>query len=218
MLVFGHSGIPIVLFPTSNGRYYQNKDFGLIGSVQHFIDNGLIRIYCIDSVDELSWYNKGIHPADRVRNHMWYDKMLNEELVPRTKYETNHGKVAMAGCSFGAYHATNYAFRYPWDTSHLFNMGGAFDIRMQTDGFHNEDVYYNNPIEFLPNMHHADLYHMGIALGVGEHDFCKPSNEALSHILSSKGVRHWLDIAPGETHDWPVWRNMFPKYVSQMFQ
>ena len=33
MLVFGHAGYPVVLFPTSLGRYYQNKDFGLVGSV-----------------------------------------------------------------------------------------------------------------------------------------------------------------------------------------
>src|SRR3954465_2880212 len=33
MLVFGHAGFPVILFPTSLGRYYQNKDFGLVGSV-----------------------------------------------------------------------------------------------------------------------------------------------------------------------------------------
>ena len=32
MLVFGNGGgLPLILFPTSFGRYYQNKDFGLVG-------------------------------------------------------------------------------------------------------------------------------------------------------------------------------------------
>ncbi len=34
MIVFGNGGgLPLILFPTSFGRYYQNKDFGLVGSV-----------------------------------------------------------------------------------------------------------------------------------------------------------------------------------------
>ena len=41
MLAFGNGGgLPLILFPTSFGRYYQNKDFGLIGSVTAFVDAG----------------------------------------------------------------------------------------------------------------------------------------------------------------------------------
>ena len=54
MLVFGHAGYPVILFPTSLGRYYQNKDFGLIDSVAHLLDTGKIKIYCPDGIDEQS--------------------------------------------------------------------------------------------------------------------------------------------------------------------
>ena len=34
MLAFGEGGgLPLILFPTSFGSYYQNKDFGLVGAV-----------------------------------------------------------------------------------------------------------------------------------------------------------------------------------------
>ncbi len=34
MLVFGDKrGLPLVLFPTSGARYYENKDFGLVGAI-----------------------------------------------------------------------------------------------------------------------------------------------------------------------------------------
>jgi esterase/lipase superfamily enzyme len=40
MLVFGNGGgRPLILFPTSFGRYYQNRDFGLVDSIAWFIDN-----------------------------------------------------------------------------------------------------------------------------------------------------------------------------------
>ncbi|TAE48493.1 MAG: esterase, partial [Bacteroidetes bacterium] len=69
MLVYGHAGYPVVVFPTSMGHYYENKDFKLIESARWYIDQGLIRIYCPDGMDKESWYNRGIHPADRVRTH-----------------------------------------------------------------------------------------------------------------------------------------------------
>lgn len=34
MLVFGHSGYPIILFPTSMGSFHENKDMGLIESAR----------------------------------------------------------------------------------------------------------------------------------------------------------------------------------------
>ncbi|HTD51826.1 MAG TPA: esterase, partial [Thermoanaerobaculia bacterium] len=33
LLWFGHAGHPMIWFPTSKGRFYQNEDFGLIGAV-----------------------------------------------------------------------------------------------------------------------------------------------------------------------------------------
>ena len=216
MLTFGHSGFPILLFPTSKGKYYENKDFKLIESVQHFIESGKVKIYCPDGIDAQSWYNKDIHPADRVKNHIWYDKMLLEEVVSRARNETGFSKVITAGCSFGGYHAANFAFRYPWLVSHMFSMSGAFDITGQLDGFYNDDVYYNNPVDYMPTATHPDLWNMRIVLGTSEYDICKPYNEQLSWILDQKGINHWLDIRPNAAHDWPVWRAMFPDYLSQL--
>ena len=39
MLVFGHAGYPVILFPTSRGNYYQNKDQG--EAVKKFVEWGL---------------------------------------------------------------------------------------------------------------------------------------------------------------------------------
>ena len=214
MLVYGDRGYPVILFPTSMGRYYQNKDFGLIDSAAWFIQEGLVKIYSIDTIDSLSWYNKHIHPADRVRNHIHYDQMLYHELVPRAMYETGVGKVCVAGCSFGGYHAANFAFKHPDKVSHLFSMSGAFDIRGQLDGFYNDDVYYNNPVDFVSNSSDSAIWQLKIILGTSEHDICKDANVNLSGILNQKGIPHWLDIRPNAVHDWPVWREMFPHYLS----
>ncbi len=36
MLVFGHAGYPVILFPTSMGSYHENKDMGLIDSAKWY--------------------------------------------------------------------------------------------------------------------------------------------------------------------------------------
>src|SRR5215217_5794559 len=216
VLVFGHSGYPVIIFPTSMGRYYENKDFHMIGSIQWFIDEGKIRVYCVDSVDALSWYNKGIHPADRVKTHMAYDRLILEEVCGMARQETGYSKVVVAGSSFGGYHAVNFAFRHPWLVSHVFSMSGAFDVRGQLDGFYNDDVYFNNPVDFIVNDSNPELWNMRIVLGTSDRDICRGDNERMSGILAQKGIPHWLDLRHNADHDWPIWRQMLPNYLSEL--
>ena len=214
VLAFGARGYPVILFPTSLGRFYEGKDFKLLDSVAWFVDEGLVKIYCVDGVDRLSWYNNGVHPAERVKNHMRYDMMLLHELVPLAQKETGVSRVASAGCSFGGYHATNFAFRHPEVVKYVLNMGAAFDIKSQLDGYYDENVYFNNPMDFLPQASNSNFHDMFIVLGTGTHDMCWDANEKMAVILRDKGINHWLDVRPEAKHDWPVWREMFPHYLS----
>lgn len=214
MLVYGHRGYPVILFPTSKGRYYEGKDFGLVQTAHWWVERGFIQLFCPDSIDGWSWYNRSVHPGRRVYNHTWYDKMVLEEIVDRVRWNTGTGKVAVAGASFGGYHAVNFALRHPYVVSHLFSMSGAFDIRMFMDGHYDDNVYFNNPVDFLPGLNHPDLWRMKIVLGTSEWDICRPANEHLSHLLNQKGVAHWFDMRGWKNHDWPLWKEMFPHYLS----
>jgi esterase/lipase superfamily enzyme len=214
VLAFGNRGYPIVLFPTSMGRYHENKDFKLIESVAWFLDEGLVKIYCPDSIDSLSWYNKSAHPGARVRNHNWYDLMLLNELVPLAQRETGVNRIAVSGCSFGGYHAMNFAFRHPEVVKYVFTMGASFDIKPQVDGYYDDNVYFNNPPDFIPGAQNPFFNDMMVVLGTGTHDMCWDANEKMAAILRDKGINHWLDVRPEADHDWPVWRQMFTHYLS----
>ncbi len=216
VLAFGTRGYPVMLFPTSMGHFTENKDFKLIDSVAWFVEEGLVKIYCPDGIDSSSWYNKSIHPSKRVINHMWYDQFLLTELVPLMQRETGVGRVATAGCSFGGYHATNFAFKHPEVAKYVFNMGAAFDIRGQLDGYYDENVYFNNPPDFIPNAQNEYFNDMFVTLGTGTHDMCWSANENMASILRNKGINHWLDVRQNAPHDWPAWREMFPHYLSMI--
>jgi esterase/lipase superfamily enzyme len=220
MLVFGHGSYPVIAFPTSQARYYELKDFGLIESARHLIDPGKIKIYCPDSIDSESWYNYSIHPADRVKTHIGYENLILNDVIEFAKHETGVKKVALAGCSFGAYHAFNLAFRHPDKVSYAISMGGAFNIKQFIMGYYDDNCYFNNPPDYLPNLddewYLSRIKNMGIVLGTGEWDFCLDENRNLSNILNAKGIQHWLDVRNGVGHDWHWWREMFPHYLSQI--
>jgi len=214
MLEFGDRGYPVVLFPTSMGRYHENKDFGLIDSVSWYINEGLIRIYCPDSVDHLSWYNRSVHPAQRVQNHIWYDEMLVKELFPHIQQASGVDRFALAGCSFGGYHAANAGFKHPEFVKYIFAMGAKFDIKSQLDGYYDDNVYFNNPPDFVPSSSNPWLNDLHVVLGTGNYDICLDANIKFADILRQKGQRHWLDIREGANHDWPAWKGMFSHYLS----
>ncbi|WP_439474967.1 esterase family protein [Algoriphagus formosus] len=216
MLTFGHAGYPVVVFPTSKGSFHENRDMGLIGSAQWFIEQGLVQIFCPESNDADSFYNRNIHPHQRIQNHVAYDKMICHEIVERIRLNTAVAKVVVAGCSFGGYHAANFAFRHPGYVSHMFSMSGAFDIRNFMDGYNHDDIYYNSPLEYLPGLNDDELWKMDIVLGTSNWDICFDANLKLDDCLNKKGVPHWLDVRQDRVHDWDVWKEMFPHYLSRI--
>jgi esterase/lipase superfamily enzyme len=149
-----------------------------------------------------------------VQNHVFYDQFLSDELVPMLQQECHVDKIGVAGCSFGGYQALNFAFRHPHQVAHLFTMGAAFDIRQFMDGYHDDNVYFNNPPEFMHGAQSEHFHWMNIILGTAEHDFCRDDTYHMSAILRHKGIPHRLDVKPFGNHDWPVWREMFPEYLS----
>jgi esterase/lipase superfamily enzyme len=148
MLAFGNGGgLPLILFPTSFGSYYQNKDFGLVGSVSGYVDAGKVTVYCPDAIDLESFYNKSIHPADRMRTHNAYENVIVGNVFDLARHECNCHHVAVCGASLGAYHAGNIAFRHPDAVSHLISLSGSFDISSFFDGYHDDNIYFNSPYE-----------------------------------------------------------------------
>jgi esterase/lipase superfamily enzyme len=69
MLVFREKrGLPLILFPTSGARYYENKDFRLVAPVAWYIDNGRVTVYCPNAIDlEVSTINQFIQPIGCAR-------------------------------------------------------------------------------------------------------------------------------------------------------
>ena len=152
LLVFGERGRPVVVFPTSMGRFYQWEDFGMIAHLKPRIDEGLLQLWCVDSVDSESFYNKQVDGQARARRHLAYDRYVTEEVVPAIRKENIDPCLELLGASFGAFHAVALATRHPGIASRVIGLSGAYDAAKWLDGFREQDAYFANPLAFLPGL------------------------------------------------------------------
>ena len=82
MLVFGHGGARVLVFPTSMGRFYEWEDRGMIATLGDALDRGWLQLFCVDSVDAESWYAKHMHPGAMAWRHLQYLNYVAEEVLP----------------------------------------------------------------------------------------------------------------------------------------
>ena len=219
LLAYGDAGAAILVFPTSRGRFFEYENAGMIHAIWQKIEWGHLQVFCVDSIDGESWYNRGIHPHDRVMRHVAYENYVVHEVLPLIRGVNGAAQITTTGCSFGAYHALNFAMKHPDVAVCCVAMSGAFDMKPFMDGYYDNDFYFNNPVDYIPNMSDPwflDHYQkMRLILGAGDHDICLGENMRMAGILRAKGIPHWFDIwTGGERHDWPLWQRMAVKFFS----
>ncbi|HEX8392694.1 MAG TPA: alpha/beta hydrolase-fold protein [Longimicrobium sp.] len=217
LLVFGHSGARMVVFPTSQGRFFEWEDRGMMGALGEHLRNGWLQIFCVDSVDAESWYARYKHPHDRAERQYQYEAYVLNEVLPFSQSRNGNPFTMAAGASFGAYHAVTMALRHPTRFNRVIGMSGMYDIRQFADGFYDAAVYGNNPSHFVSDLsdhgHLEALRRMDIILATGRDDSFVENNRHMSRILWDKGVGNALRLWDGWSHDWPYWMNMIRTYV-----
>ncbi len=218
VLVFGHAGARVLVFPTSMGRFYEWEDRGMMNALGHHIQNGWLQVYCVDSVDSESWYCWWAHPSGRAFRQQQYDSYLTNEVLP-LMYAKNHTPYTITlGASFGAYHAMNFGLRHPDRVNRIIALSGLFNIRRMTGGYSDENVYFNNPVDFITGeTDHSRLElirRQDIIIATGTGDRLIDSAREMSGVLWNKGVGNALREWNGWYHDWQYWQEMTLKYIS----
>ncbi len=224
LLVFGHGGAKVLVFPTRGGRFYEYEQLRLVDQLQHKIEQGWLQLYCVDSIDAESLYCYWAHPAGRIQRHQQYEEYILNEVMPLMQAKNPTPYTIAHGCSLGAFHAANIAFRHPHLFHRLVAFSGRYDLTQAVewfgdlfDGFYNQDIYSHTPTHYLPALQCEQrlnaLRAMQITLVIGRDDPFLGNNQNLSDILSDKGVTHQLHEWDERAHRGYYWRRMAAQYL-----
>jgi esterase/lipase superfamily enzyme len=217
VIVHGHAGARVLVFPTSQGTNHEWEDRGMFAAVSDRIAAGEFQFWCVPSVDALSWYNGAATPHLRAEWQARYDAYLLEELLPFSGDLNDNPFIITTGASFGGYHAINFGLRHPELVGRILSMSGLADIRRFTGGVSDDLIYFHNPVEFMRLEHDpgrlAAFRRMDIILAVGRDDTLCAGNQALSATLWDLGIGNALRLWDGWAHDWPYWQSMLTRYL-----
>jgi len=226
LLVFGHSGARVIVFPTSCGRFYDWENREMLTTLQDQIEQGWIQVFCVDGVDAESWWNMSIEPKDRALRHLQYHKYVIDEVLPWTKKMNDNDFVIALGASMGAYHAMNLTLRFPESFSRCLAMSGPYDFKQMSAPYNvfnwifdydDANVLQCNPVPLvasLPTAQIEKLKKVELIFPIGRTDPLFEGARLLSEALTEKNVPHSFIPWDGFAHDWPFWQQMILLYLS----
>ncbi len=224
LLVFGHAGARVLVFPSRKRRFFEYEDHGMIDALRRRLEAGELQLVCVDGVDEESLYCFDIEPPQRIKRHLEYERYIVEEVLPFSAKLNPRTPLTAHGCSFGAYHAVALALRYPQHFARAVGFSGRYDLTLHVGDFHSlfHGFYDDSLREIMPSHFVPDLSDpkrlrqirgVRFILVIGEEDPFYEDNVVLRCALAEKKIPHELHDWCGNAHRFRYWRQMARVYL-----
>jgi len=223
--VYGHHGFSILLIPTAAADYLEYERFQMMEALAPALDSGKCKIFSINSINNESWLNNSMEPSHKAIRHNQFNEYVVNEVIPFIHEQSGKDTpIITCGASFGALHALNLFLRNPSKIQGVISMSGVYNLAEYTKGFWDDQVYFNSPEHYVPNID-DEVYldqiraskHIHIYTGSGDYEDPNASRR-FSQVLWDKGIWHDLGVWGEDiTHDWPTWRKMMPYILMEKF-
>lgn len=224
---YGDFGHPVLVFPTAAGFAHEWEAQGMIDAVAGLIEAGRIKLYCTESNVAETWTNKESDPQWRVGRHRAYERYVLDDLVPaiRSDCRTPDIPIATTGCSLGALYAATFCLKQPETFPWALCMSGRYRATEFTGEGVGREVYFDNPMAFVPNLSGAELErvrrhaHLVLVCGQGPwEEGCIEETCEFADILAAKGISHERDIWGRDvSHGWEWWRRQAAYHLERKF-
>lgn len=224
LLVFGHAGARVLVFPSRCNRFYEYENRGMVRVLSEHITQGRLQLFCVDGIDEESFYCFWAHPKGRLTRHLQFEQYILEEVIPFSRDVNPHPFLIAHGCSLGAFHAMNIALRHPSHFGKVIAFSGRYDLTRSCtefndlfNGYYDEDVYFNTPTHYMPNLTDEGLLEqirrLEIIMTIGNEDPFYGNTREFSDVLLEKQIPHALHVWNGRAHRFSDWRQMARHYI-----
>jgi esterase/lipase superfamily enzyme len=208
VLVFGHWGRSVLVFPSAERDRYEWERHGMVDAVRDLLDAGRVKLYCVDSWDSATWWDDWLPLEERARRHEEYERWVLERVEGED--------VIAAGVSMGAYHAANLTLRHPERFPLALCLSGVYDVGGLGWGERGDAVYFNNPPDYVQGLE-GSAASLLLVVGSGQWEDTTGAHAQtlrLAELLRARGIRHELDVWGEEApHDWPAWRAQLVKHL-----
>ena len=228
VIIHGHFGRPVLVFPSQQGAAHDYENNGMVGTLAPLIDQGRVKLYCVDSFDKGSWDAEDVPLEERARRHSGFESWIVDQVVPLIHADCGGPtEMIVTGCSFGAYHAANFCLKRADLFPVAICLSGVYDVSILGWGERGDQVYFNNPMDYMAHMGGDHLEwlrrqaNLVLVAGQGQWEDTTGALEGTKRfgaLLAEKGIRHELDIWGHDVpHDWPSWRaqiaHHLPRFV-----
>ncbi|HAE37342.1 MAG TPA: hypothetical protein DCG57_01750, partial [Candidatus Riflebacteria bacterium] len=207
----------------AGGSFHEFEDFGMLDTVREHLEQGRLKIFCVDSLDNQSILRREGHMGDNIWRHEAYDKYIVNEVAPfiRNHCQSNI-KVALTGNSMGAYHSVNFLLRHPDVFDACIALAGVYSLKEVIGDYYDPNVYYNSPLDYLPNLNDGwfidQIRQAKIIICSGQGPWEYPEDaRRIKHLFEQKQIPAWVDLWGHDVnHDWPWWKVMLPHFISHI--
>jgi esterase/lipase superfamily enzyme len=222
---YGHSGRPVLVFPSEQGSAYDFASNGMVGAVSGLIESGRVTLFCVGSYDAASWAAQDVPLEERARRHGAYQSWILDQVVPHIVAQRGQaGEIITTGCSMGAFHALNVALKRADQFPLAMCFSGNYDPAGWNGwGERGDEAYFNNPTDYIGHLagDHLDWLRsrLSVLLVCGQGQWedttgALPSTKHVAGLLADKGIRCELDLWGHDVpHDWPSWRAQFAHHL-----
>lgn len=223
VVVYGHYGTPLLMFPTAGADFLEYERFQMIDRIAPLIEAGKIKVFSINSINRETWLSNWGSGREKSLRHEAYFHYVIEEVVPFIHMNCGGWQPTITtGASLGALHAMNHFCRRPDLFRGVIAMSGVYDLHEYTKGYGDDLTYFNSPLLYMKDWNDGYMWSLHasaqIVIATGQGDYEKPeATRWMSGVLTSRSIPHWADYwGHDQKHDWYVWRNMLPYFLGHM--
>jgi esterase/lipase superfamily enzyme len=222
---FGEVGHPVIVFPSNAGVAHEWKESGMIDALSPLLAQGRVKVYCPETNVSKSFSGKGSLES-RMAHHAAYERFVLNTLVPFVRADC-HGpqaRMVATGCSVGALYASLFVLKHPETFGRALCLSGRYRTSALVGGRSNDEVYFNDPLAFLPGLGGGALervrqqVHLTVVVGRGPFEAgCIPETRELGSLLAQKRIPHHLAIwGDDSSHTYPWWQKQALHYMRQI--
>lgn len=218
LITYGTGGTPVLAFPGDGGTAEDWENHGVLAALEHQISEGYNIIYCVDSVDHESLLNTNVDPFVRLMRQKQYENYLVDEVFPFIKDVSTQDFMIGAGIHLGGYQVMNLALRFSHKINKAITVLGTFDIRTYLEGYSDDNSYFLNPAEYLPNLNDPKILNairdVDIKMVTSPNSKNGEINSKISTALHNKNVPHVLDNEAACTDEsWNAWGDVILRHI-----